>query len=94
MSTEFTKEDVESLAAKLDSLDLTEAEQAVLGGILERAAAADAEVSGFSFDGKGWGGRPDGGAQRWKIEEGETLKLGDGWKVDSARLGGSLGLKW
>lgn len=45
--TETTTEHVISLGAKLDALDLTAEEEAVLDTILERAAVPD-EVSGFS----------------------------------------------
>ena len=38
---------LEGLAAKLHSLELTEAEQGALGTILQRAASVDAEVEGF-----------------------------------------------
>lgn len=92
MTTEFTKEDVESLAAKLDGLELTSAEQAVLGGILERAAMADDEVAGFAFDGKGNDLRARPGASMgWKVE-------GESWKIEqpsisASRLGDAIGMK-
>lgn len=38
------------LAAKLDALELTDAEQAVLDQLLQRAAAYEPEVEGFGFD--------------------------------------------
>ena len=38
-----------SLAAKLDGLELTADEQAVLDGVLDRAAAYEPEVGGFSM---------------------------------------------
>jgi hypothetical protein len=38
-----------SLAEKIESLDLTESEQAVIDGLLERAAAYEPEVEGFGL---------------------------------------------
>lgn len=38
-----------SLAAKLDGLDLTDEERALLDELLERAASYEPEVAGFSF---------------------------------------------
>lgn len=37
------------LAAKLDGLELTAAEQAILDGVFDRAAAYEPEVGGFSM---------------------------------------------
>ena len=45
--TDITRNNLDSLAAKLDGLDLTEAEATILTEILQRAAGTD-EVSGFS----------------------------------------------
>ena len=45
--TSFTRDQLESLAAKLDALDLTDDEQALLNSVFE-AADAEAEVSGFA----------------------------------------------
>ena len=38
---------LENLAAKVDGLDLTDQEYAVLNTVLERAASVDSEVEGF-----------------------------------------------
>ncbi len=45
--TELNPSDLDSLALKLDQLDLTDAEGAILDGILSRAADADDEVAGY-----------------------------------------------
>jgi hypothetical protein len=49
-SPEISEDVLNSLAAKLEALDLTDAEQAVLDGILERAEAYEPDVEGFAFD--------------------------------------------
>ncbi len=47
--TAVTTEDFNSLAAKLDGLDLTDREQLILTTVLERAAMVDEDdVSGFA----------------------------------------------
>lgn len=45
---DVTTADLESLANKLDSLELTEAERAALEAIIERAGSAEDEVTGFT----------------------------------------------
>lgn len=47
---EINPETLESLAAKLDGLDLTDAERAVLDRVLDRAASYEPEVEGFGMD--------------------------------------------
>ncbi len=44
---EITAETLNGLAGKLDSLDLTDDEQAALDALLDRAAVADADTEGF-----------------------------------------------
>lgn len=51
---EITKDVVKGLAAKLDSLDLDDAEQAALDDILARAEAYEPEVEGFGFSTSGF----------------------------------------
>lgn len=48
--TEINDDVLRGLAAKLDRLELDEAERAALDGILDRAAAYEPEVEGFGFD--------------------------------------------
>ena len=40
-----------SLASKLESLDLTDEEQGTLNALISRAASAEAAVQGFGWDG-------------------------------------------
>ena len=47
---EIGADDLNHLAAKLDGLDLSESERALLDELLERAAEYEPEVSGFGFD--------------------------------------------
>jgi hypothetical protein len=48
MATQITAADLNSLAAELDGLDLTDDEQAILNSIFERAeAAGHPEVAGY-----------------------------------------------
>ncbi len=44
---DFTTDDIDSLAAKLDDLELTSGERAVLDALLD---AAEADVDGFAVD--------------------------------------------
>jgi hypothetical protein len=46
--TDPTAADFAGLAAKLDGLDLSDAEEAILFGVLWQATQADAEVAGFA----------------------------------------------
>ena len=48
--TAISNDDLNSLAAKIDALDLTEAERAALDGVLERAEAYEPDVEGFGFN--------------------------------------------
>ncbi len=47
-TVEVSAEDLQALGEKLEALDLTDAERAVLDEVLERAAAYEPEVEGFS----------------------------------------------
>jgi hypothetical protein len=44
---DITPADIQSLADKIDGLDLTESERSILDGILDRAQATQDEVEGF-----------------------------------------------
>ena len=46
---EIDHETLESLSGKLEGLNLTETESALLDQVFNRASAFEAEVSGFSF---------------------------------------------
>ena len=70
--TAISDEDLQSLAAKLDALDLSEAEQAALDGVLERAEAYEPEVEGFSASRYYYTGQAASGA----MLSGMSLKLG------------------
>jgi len=45
---EITPNDLNSVADKIDALDMSDAEQAIVGTILARAAAAEGDVEGFA----------------------------------------------
>ncbi len=47
-SVEVTAEDLESLGAKIDGLELSDAERAIMDEVFERAAAYEPEVEGFA----------------------------------------------
>jgi hypothetical protein len=47
--SEVSADLLESLAAKIDALDLSDEEQAVLDSIFERAETGGEEVEGFAF---------------------------------------------
>lgn len=51
-STRFTAADVQHLGAKLDALELSEAERAVLNSVFAtaRAAAEQSDTAGFAID--------------------------------------------
>ncbi len=63
------------LAAKLDGLELTEVEQAMLDGVFDRAAAYEPETEGFAFASSDYSG----------------LRSGAGLIGTSLKLGGGLG---
>ena len=44
---DFTSNDLDSLAGKLDALDLNDAERAALDAVFDAAINSDADVSGF-----------------------------------------------
>lgn len=71
--TEITADDLERLAAKLDALELDEAERAVLDGILERAEAYEPDVEGFGF---GTSSLTYSGLQSGATLSGTSLQLG------------------
>lgn len=75
--TDIDQDALERVAAKLDGLELDDAERAVLDGILERAAAYEPEVEGFGFD---------TGELRYT-----GLQSGAGLSGTSLKLGGALG---
>ncbi len=72
--TAISDEDLESLAAKLDALELNTAEQAALDGVLERAEAFVPDVEGFGSSGFHYTGESRSGARL----SGTSLKLGGG----------------
>lgn len=47
--TEISADDLNSLADKLDAMDLNDGEQAALSGLIERAGAYEPDVEGFGF---------------------------------------------
>ncbi len=65
-----------SLAAKLDGLDLTDAERDLLDQLIERAAGYEPEVEGFGFAASSYTG----------------LKSGADLSATAFKLGGGLGL--
>jgi len=83
--TEIDEDVLKGLGAKLDSLDLSDAERVVLDGILARAEAYEPEVEGFAFDSASYsfsGQRSGAGLS------GTSLKLGGGLGfVTRPRLG-------
>ena len=58
--SDVTSELLESLAAKLDSLDLTAEEQQVLDTIFERAETGGDDVEGFAFSAGSYAGFKSG----------------------------------
>lgn len=65
---------LETLASKLDGLDLDETERAMLDTILERASSYEPEVEGFGFDNSlTYTGQQSGAGL-----SGTSLKLGGG----------------
>ena len=53
--TDIDDEVLNGLAAKIDSLDLTETERAMLDGLFERAEAYEPDVEGFAFNHAAYG---------------------------------------
>lgn len=72
--TDINDDDLKSLAAKLDGLDLNAAERAALDGVLDRAEAFEPDVEGFAFDAAQYTGQIRSGADL----SGTALKLGGG----------------
>ncbi len=73
--TEINADVLNGLGAKLDALDLDDAERQVLDGILERAASYEPEVEGFGFDATSLS---YSGMQSGADLSGTSLKLGGG----------------
>ncbi len=74
---EIDEDVLRGLAAKIDALDLDDAERAVLDGILARAEAYEPDVEGFSF-----------GAESYSFS---GQRSGAGLSGTSLKLGGGLG---
>lgn len=72
--TAISDDDLKSLAAKLDALDLNEAERAALDGVLDRAEAYEPDVEGFGTATAYYTGTTTSGANL----SGTSLKLGGG----------------
>jgi len=76
--TEINEDDLNGLAAKLDGLELSDTERALLDGLMERAAAYEPEVEGFGFDTSAFGSY-------------SGQQSGAGLKASSLKLAGGLG---
>ena len=78
---EISADLVYDLGSKIEGLELTEAEQAILGAVLERAESAGDEVAGF---GLGLGGRRGfkGGDEQPQLNDmGMTLMRAAGFHI-------------
>ena len=72
-----TPETLRSLAAKIEGLDLTDAEQAVLEGVLTRAGLYEPDVEGFGYSTTTYTGRTSGAGLGEGLSQG--IGIGGGY---------------